>query len=357
MARVLVTGATGFIGRHLVKHLLGRGEQVRCLIHFKEERLAGAECVPGDITAPESLTKAVRGVDIVYHLAGATVVTSPQRYKPINGLGTRNLGEVCARLENPPLFLYLSSLAAAGPTMADNPLHEENPPAPISAYGRSKLLGERYLRRLADRLPITVLRPPGVFGPGDPNLISLFKSVRAGVNFVPGSVRQQLGFIYVMISSPHFFKRPNGARGLRERRLGLYDSHGVYFVTEDERPTLAQFGQLAADALDEGKKNVRTIVIPAPLAKSLGRVNDFLARLTLQPILLSSDKMSEALAGSWICTSDKAKRAWGFSCQTDLAEGLRQTAAWYRQRDAAGPREGTGFSAGMENIPNALNRP
>jgi dihydroflavonol-4-reductase len=332
MARVLVTGATGFIGRHLVRHLLGRGEQVRCLIHLKEERISGVECVPGDITAPESLTKAVQGVHIVYHLAGATVVTAPQRYKPINSLGTRHLGEACARLENPPLFLYLSSLAAAGPTMADKPLREEDPPAPISAYGRSKLLGERYLRRLADRLPITVLRPPGVFGPGDPNMISLFKSVRAGINFVPGSARAQLGFIYVDDLISALFQAAEWGERLREPRLGLYDSHGVYFVTEDERPTLAQFGQLAAGALGEGTKAVRTIVIPAPLAKSLGRVNDFLARLTMQPILLSTDKMSEALAGSWICASDKAKRAWGFACRTDLAEGLRQTAAWYRQR-------------------------
>jgi dihydroflavonol-4-reductase len=345
MARVLVTGATGFIGRHLVRHLLSRGEHVRCLIHFKEERVAGAECVPGDITAPQSLTAVVQGVDIVYHLAGATVVTSPHKYKPINSLGTRNLAEACAGLEKPPLFMYLSSLAAAGPTTPNKPLREENPPAPVSEYGRSKLLGERFLQGLADRLPVTVLRPPGVFGPGDPNMVALFKSVRAGVNFVPGSRRQQLGFIYVSDLIEALLQAAEWGERLRDPSVGLDDPQGLYFVAMEERPTLEELGLLAASALGEtslGERHivsspvlaraVRTVIIPARVGKILARVNDFLSRLTMQPMLLTSDKMREALAGSWICSSEKAKRAWGFTCQTELAEGLRQTVAWYRHK-------------------------
>ena len=102
-------------------------------------------------------------------------------------MGTNNLGESCSRLENPPKLIYHSSFAAAGPTTPNNPRREEEPPAPVSEYGRSKLMGERYLRHLAERLPITVLRPPGVFGPGDPNMVAAPEiPVRMGVNFIPG---------------------------------------------------------------------------------------------------------------------------------------------------------------------------
>jgi dihydroflavonol-4-reductase len=330
MARVLVTGATGFIGRHLVRHLVKRGDRVRCLIHEKEARVADAECFPGDITLPVTLDRAIREVDVVYHLAGATVVASPHRYKAVNSLGTRHLGEACARLANPPVLVFLSSLAAAGPTIPDQPRREEDAPVPVSEYGRSKLQAEHYLRQVAGRLPITVLRPPGVFGPGDTNLLTLFKIARWGVNFIPGSVDQQLSFIYVddlVEALPYAAEQ--GER-LLDQGSGLDHARGIYFVAMEERCSLEGLGGLAANAM--GRDAVRPLVIPAWVGKIVTRTNDFLARLTMQPMLLTSDKMSEALAGSWICSSASARRAWGFTCRTRLAEGFQKTVRWYRQQ-------------------------
>jgi len=332
MARVLVTGATGFIGRHLVGRLLERGDCVRCLIHEREERVADAECVHGDVTVPETLVKAVRNIDIVYHLAGATVVWSPHWYETINALGTRHVAEACADLPSPPVLVFLSSLAAAGPTTPDNPRREEDLAAPVSEYGRSKLLGERCLRRLARRLPCTVLRPPGVFGPGDTNVLPLFKSARWGVNFIPGNGEQRLSFIHVaelVRALPEAAER--GERLSDERGA---DSQGVYFVALDEHVSLEELGQRAVDAVHDGmgKKRVRSIVMPAPALKALARANDFYARLTKTPLLLSTDKIREAFAGSWICTSAKARRAWGFACRTGLCDGFQKTVQWYRER-------------------------
>src|SRR5215467_2172732 len=121
MARVLVTGATGFIGRHLVRRLVERGDQVRCLVRCLDHRalLAGdplpspVECVLGDITVRESLDRAVAGIETVYHLAGATLVIQLSNFRLVNSRGTRYLAEACARCSIPPTFVYISSLAAA----------------------------------------------------------------------------------------------------------------------------------------------------------------------------------------------------------------------------------------------------
>jgi nucleoside-diphosphate-sugar epimerase len=338
MARVLVTGATGFIGRHLVRHLVQRGDHVRCLIHYKEQDIAGVECVRADITAPHTLNRVVMGADIVYHLAGATLVVSPHRYKTINGLGTRNLGHACAILSNPPVLVYLSSLAAAGPSFPGKPRREEDQPTPVSEYGRSKLMGERFLRRYAGHLPVTVVRPPGVFGPGDPNLLMLFKSTHWGVNFIPGTLDQQLALIYVddlVAALPQAAER--GER-LLDHHAGPNDPRGIYFVALDEHRTLVEIGQLTRAAVGETRgaghpvPGVRAIAMPYLFTQVLARVNDFLARLTMRPMLLTSDKLREARAGSWICSSEKARRGWGFACRTNLADGLQRTAQWYRRR-------------------------
>jgi nucleoside-diphosphate-sugar epimerase len=329
MPCVFVTGATGFIGRHLVKYLIAQGEQVRCLIHRNEAPLAGVECVRGDITAPETLGSVVQGVDVVYHLAGATRVVSPRCYRPINGLGTRNLGEACACLSNPPTLVYLSSLAAAGPSSPDRPRREEDPPVPVSEYGRSKLMGERFLRRLADRLPVTVVRPPGVFGPGDRNLLPLFKTARLGLNFVPSRIDQRMSLIYVDDLVRSLPRAAAHGERLRGATAGLDHPQGVYFVGMDECPSMVELGNLAGRAVNQGA--VRSVPIPCWLGRIVGHANDFVSRLTMQPLLLSSDKMREAVAGSWTCSSEKAKGAWGFACPIELADRLQETVRWYRR--------------------------
>src|SRR5260370_32338407 len=168
MARTLVTGATGFIGRHVVRRLLQRGDQVKCLVRGQSTNgLASSEVelVFGDMTRPESLPAAVRGVDLVYHVAGATQVHTPGTYARVNSAGTRHLAQACARLLTPPKVVYVSSLAAAGPSLPDSPRREGQPPAPVSAYGRSKLAAEDHLKEVASFLPITIVRPPCVIGP------------------------------------------------------------------------------------------------------------------------------------------------------------------------------------------------
>jgi nucleoside-diphosphate-sugar epimerase len=337
MARVLVTGATGFIGHHLVRRLVERGDQVRCLarsLHSKRPMLADAalpsavECVLGDITVRESLDRAVAGVETVYHLAGATLPIHSNTFWLVNTLGTRNLAESCLRCPVSPTFVYVSSLAAAGPSR-DGPLSESCSPCPVSGYGRSKLGAERVLRALAGQLPVTVLRPPCVFGPGEPYLLKLLRLARWGIALRPGHRNFRLSWIYVAdLVEAMLLAAEQGRRLLP--KVHPEDDTGVYYVALDEQPTIREFANLLAEQI--GRRKFWDISVPPLLCWLGASVNDYRTRLTGKPYFLCPDKLHEALAGSWICDAGKAKRELGMVCRTDMRAGLHATVRWYQDQ-------------------------
>src|SRR5262245_13733823 len=181
MARVLVTGASGFIGRQFVDVLCKRGDEVACLVRptSKVEPLTklGARLVVGDVVEPASLPAAVADVDVVYHLAGQNKANTLAQYCTVNKDGVRNVIAACAERTTPPVVIVLASLSAAGPMKESRLRTEDDPPEPISHYGRSKRAGELAAEALADKVPITILRPPVVFGPGDVAGLPLYRGI------------------------------------------------------------------------------------------------------------------------------------------------------------------------------------
>jgi nucleoside-diphosphate-sugar epimerase len=169
--KALVTGASGFIGSHLLPLLVAQGVNIRAMVQPGQEvsslERLGVEIVTGDVRDLASLAAAVDGVDAVFHLAGLLTAHSRRRLLEINEQGTNNVARVCAERTTPPVMLLVSSLAAVGPAMNGEPRTELDPPRPISNYGRSKRAGELAARRWADRIPLTIIRPPMVFGEGD----------------------------------------------------------------------------------------------------------------------------------------------------------------------------------------------
>ncbi|HEY6105649.1 MAG TPA: NAD-dependent epimerase/dehydratase family protein, partial [Anaeromyxobacteraceae bacterium] len=154
--RWLLTGATGFIGLTLAERLRARGDAVRALARassrVEELSALGVDLVRGDVTDPRSLPAAVDGCEAVVHLAGLTKALGPEEYRRVNVLGARHLAAACSEARPGPVLVLVSSLAAAGPALAGRPRREEDPPAPVSDYGRSKLEGEQEVRALAGRL-------------------------------------------------------------------------------------------------------------------------------------------------------------------------------------------------------------
>ena len=201
MTKVLVTGASGFIGFHLVRALRARGDDVTCLVRktltVTSLEAAGVRLVHGDITDRDSLGGPVAGQEAVYQLAGCLRAIKPQELFRVNEEGVRNLAETCAEQPTPPVLLVVSSLAAVGPAVDEQPRREGDPPAPVSNYGRSKLAGERAAQQLAAEAPVTVVRPPVVFGEADPAMRSVFGMIaRFGIHLAPGLTPHRFSVIH-----------------------------------------------------------------------------------------------------------------------------------------------------------------
>jgi nucleoside-diphosphate-sugar epimerase len=330
---VLITGASGFIGQHLVRRLIERGDRVSCLVRatspIDELRSSGARLIVGDVVDRACIERAMAEsrADVVFHLAGLLKAVRTADFARVNAGGVESVAAACAGRAGRPLLIVVSSLAAAGPCAGEQPRMEGDSPAPVSAYGRSKLAGELAAARHAGEMEITIVRPPIVFGPGDRGVLEMFRPIaRSGLHVVPGWKERRVSLIHVadlvelllLAAGKGERLRPDGAPG-----------QGIYFVAADHDPTYAELGQAIARAM--GKKRATVVHVPGPLVRLVGLCGDSLGRVRQRPGWVNSDKMAEALAGSWMCSSAKARAQLGWSPAATLADRLRETAQWYRQ--------------------------
>ncbi len=331
MPTALVTGATGFIGGHLVRHLVQQGFQVRCLVRSfaRCSRLEplGVELVQGDLTDPSSVRRAIDDVDMVFNVAGLTCALSWQEMARVNVDGPGIVAEACAQCLRPPVHVLVSSLSAAGPSPLDGCRTEADPAQPISQYGRSKLGGEQRALEFADRVPTTILRPGIVFGPFDPGMQSVVQTIwRWRVHLNPGRHSPRLSLIHVDdLCSVLLAAAEKGERASLAREPG----HGVYFVVGHEQfPTYIELGQLLAAGLFDGG-TVRVVRVPLMAARLIGWTNEWISQLRRRPDLLNRDKIREGTAPSWVCSGEKIRAQFAFRPSAPLENQLRTVARWY----------------------------
>ena len=336
MPRYLVTGASGFIGGHVVERLVADGHDVRCLLRKSSSRrylpLERVHWTEGDLNSPESLRAAVADCDGVVHLGGLTSARNERELSLTNGQGTENLARACISQSNPPVFIYMSSIAASGPIGATRPRTEEDPPAPISAYGRSKRCGEITLERLAGQLPTSILRPGIVFGPRNIELLPAFRSIcHFHLHAVPGIFPPKLSLIEVSdlvdltIRCLAQGRRLEPTPESEPRGVGP----GIYFATASEFPTYAEFGRLIARATSTSFVVNLPLLPPLPWFAAL--ISESIAQLRGKTTTFNRDKIREASATNWACTSERARRELDFHPAAPLLEQLRESADWYRQ--------------------------
>ena len=321
---VLVTGANGFLGAHLVRRLAARGDAVRCLVRPTSDTSSldglAYERALGDVTDPGSLARALQGVDLVFHLAGIRRTPRREDFFRVNAEGTRHVLDAAVAAGRRARVVLCGSLAACGPSRPDRPHVEEDPFRPAEWYGESKAEAERLTLAYADRLPVTVVRPPRITGPGDHENLAFFKLAQRGLRL-------------------HLTGGP--------RPLTLVDVEDVadmLLVLGDHPAALGQAFFCAGDAGTltlEGLQDtvgaalglsMRTLTLTPWALTALAAAADGVSTLTRRKLPLNAKLARQLLAPAWTCSGEKAARVLGFRPRRDVVDSLVRSAHWYREK-------------------------
>jgi nucleoside-diphosphate-sugar epimerase len=316
--RALVSGATGFVGSHLAEALRSRGDEVTALVRSPSKAAAlgplGVRVVSGDLDDPASLARAVEGHDVVFHVAGLVAAKNEDEFQRVNRDGTASLVAAAARARV-GRFVYVSSMAAGGPAGRGLPLTGVEPPRPVTAYGRSKLAGERAVTEGA--LPWVIMRPPTVYGPRDREVLKVFRMVRWGIAPVFGDGSQELSAVHGV----------DLAGALIAAAAAPGATGKVYYPCHPEVVTSAAFVRAVGVAMG---REVRLVPVPAPLGRALLGITEASARIAGQTTILTRDKANEFFQAAWTGDPGPLTRDTGWSAAHDLASGMADTFRWYR---------------------------
>ena len=316
---VLITGATGFIGSHLVDALAATDAEIYALVRdsarLPAESARRVHAITGELA---DIPQLPARPDVVFHLAGLTKALNSKDYYTVNAKGTASLLDALDRQGFRPKVVVLSSVAAGGPSERDSRRKESDPPAPMTPYGESKLEGEREALARADRFPIVLLRVAAVYGPRDPDFLALFRTVERGVVLSLGFKKRLLSLCYVR----------DIIRALLRAAETPLASGEIFNIAGPEPCTMAEIGQMAGGFMG---RRARKIVLPLGLAYAGVLASEFLSTLARRPSPISRDKYRDYRQAGWLVDVDKARERLGFTADTTLEAGVRETIAWYQE--------------------------
>ena len=314
--RALVTGASGFIGRRLVASLARRGHDVACLVR----RTSNTACldglpvtlVVGDLRDPASLDAAAEGRDRVFHLAGIVQAVDDADFEACNIEGTRNLIDSCLRAASKlERFVLVSSIAAAGPSGPDLPGTEADEPRPVSSYGRSKLAAERIVLGAADRLPVAIIRPPNVLGPGSKELERAIGLVRKRIVPEVGDGRPRTSLIDVDDLVDALVLAAMDVRSIGQ----------TYYVTDGQAYAWPEITAALAGELGVGRFRVG---VPFGVQILAARLSESAARLTGRTPALTREIVRAGRDLFWLYDGSKICRELGFRPRSTMRDSVRR---------------------------------
>lgn len=326
MKKVLITGATGFVGYHLINKALAAGLEVYAAVrpdtdraHLKEFDIQYTHL---DYSSVDSLKRELEEKQYHYiiHVAGITKAKTKETYNKINAEYSRNLALAASTAAiDLHKFVFVSSLAALGPLKdLTTEIQDHTAGKPVTNYGASKLLAEQYLAEIPG-LPLIVIRPTAVYGPREKDLFILFNSINKGLEPHIGSFTQQLSFVYVKdlaavlikaLFSPLVSKQYNVSDGNIYNRYALAD-----FIKEALHKKTFKFH------------------LPVPIVGAMATLMDVFYAKSRNTPALNKEKMAELTAINWACNIDHVKADLGYEPEYDLEKGLNETVSWYKSNN------------------------
>ena len=330
MEKILVTGASGFIGSFIVEEALARGFEVWAAVRKSSSRVylrdPRIRFIELNLDSRAQLVEQLRGAettfDYVVHAAGVTKSLHKDDFHRINTEGTRNLADALLDVEMPlKRFVYLSSLSIFGAIRETQPYEEiceSDTPQPNTAYGQSKLEAEHYLDSLGERLPCVTLRPTGVYGPRERDYFLMAKSIKGHVDFAVGFRRQDITFVYVSdVVQAVFLALSRGQAGRK------------YFLSDGEVYSSAAFSRLIRKEL--GNPWWIRLTAPVWLLHSVCWMMERIGGLTGKVLALNTDKYHILRQRNWRCDIRPAIKELGYQPQVRLPEGVSRSIAWYKE--------------------------
>lgn len=321
--RVAVTGGAGFIGSHLIEALLARGDDVVCVEH----EMASTRWVrdlPVDIRThglrdARSLTEALDGADVVFHLAGLTQARKIADYYEVNTEGTARVLQAAARHgAAAPRVVLASSIAAVGPARKERPLSLDSVPRPLSHYGHSKLLAEVMMHAYADRVPGVILRLSSVYGPRERGVLMFFQMVQKGIALTIGRWDREVCLLYVADLVNALL-----AAGSSEQAVGR-----TYYVAHPSPLTWRDFAQVVSAELN---RTPMLLSVPRSIAKAVAVGAEAAAFVRRSAAILNRERVRELIQLRWVCDVGRTVQEIGFRPAYPLARGVHHTAIWYRE--------------------------
>jgi nucleoside-diphosphate-sugar epimerase len=313
--KALITGATGFIGSHLLETLVEKKWDVTCLVRPQSQTEA-IEKMPvhfhrGHLDNQDELERAVENQDYIFHLAARIRPAPPDLYDKANHQLTRNLGLACLH-KNPQIkrFVYISSISVGGPTPEGRFLDETNPPNPASEYGRTKLKGEMALKEIWDRIPVTIIRPPNVYGARQQETEVLIKLIRKRIVPLLKEEGESTSLIYVK----------DLVRGILLATESPGAQNQTYYFTDGEgyswREIILTLKKIALG-------NALYLPIPENLIYSMAFAADILRSAGFRKIYFGRKVWNAMTKTRWLFSSSKAEKELSFRPDYKLDEGFK----------------------------------
>jgi nucleoside-diphosphate-sugar epimerase len=319
----VVTGGNGFVGSHLVDFLLAKGNIVKCIVR-KSSNLQWLKDKPVEIFNTglfdiEELKKILIDADYLYHVAGVVKAKEEKGYFEGNVETTRNLLETIAEV-NPGLkrIVIVSSQTACGPSLNGETCNEVTKPHPLTTYGRSKIAQEMLAREYMDKLPITIVRPPAVFGERDTEIYLIFKTFKMRLLTLIGFNDKKLSLIH----------SADLVKGIYLAATSEKSKGETYFIGSEVYYDWNQVGNAIAKAMGH---NALRLKLPHFIVYTVAAIAQFFAMFSSKAATFNLEKARDFVQEAWTCDTAKAVRELGYRQEITLEEGIKRTIDWYRE--------------------------